>query len=201
MIREFLLDAAVVLSSMIPGVWLGTVFADEIKALWRKASLRLESRPAPSPAYVPQHAATMPRRKPLVNRQPWQTAEFPAVPVPEAQQAAEEMHALAAGEAHACIDGRDEAALALVRPHAPLTDEETRELYFTRGLSPDCANGCHAPLCSGRNCSCGCHGKAAPAYGEPPALNPLLAASAPVYGEAPQDAVDEAQRLAEVMQP
>lgn len=26
-----------------------------------------------------------------------------------------------------------------------------------RGLSPDCANGCHEPLCDGRNCSCDCH--------------------------------------------
>lgn len=25
------------------------------------------------------------------------------------------------------------------------------------GLSPDCANGCHSPLCSGPNCSCDCH--------------------------------------------
>jgi hypothetical protein len=149
MIRACLLvSLAVLCVGFIPGAYLGTLFHAELKALWRKVTLRLESRPAPSPAYVPQHAATMPRRKPLVNRQPWQTAEFPAVPVPEAQLA------LDPG------DGLDQ--VSLVRPYLPLTDEETRALYFTRGLSPDCANGCHAPLCSGRNCSCGCHGKAAP---------------------------------------
>lgn len=26
-----------------------------------------------------------------------------------------------------------------------------------RGLSPDCASGCHEPLCDGRHCSCDCH--------------------------------------------
>lgn len=34
-----------------------------------------------------------------------------------------------------------------------------------RGLSPDCGSGCHAPLCSGRNCSCDCHGPARAAGG------------------------------------
>jgi len=31
------------------------------------------------------------------------------------------------------------------------------------GLSFDCGNGLHAPVCDGRNCSCSCHGKT---YGE-----------------------------------
>jgi hypothetical protein len=26
-----------------------------------------------------------------------------------------------------------------------------------RGLSFDCGNGLHAPLCDGRNCTCSCH--------------------------------------------
>lgn len=26
-----------------------------------------------------------------------------------------------------------------------------------RGLSFDCGNGLHAPVCNGRNCACSCH--------------------------------------------
>lgn len=38
-----------------------------------------------------------------------------------------------------------------------LTREWRRVIAARRGLSPDCGNGCHAPLCDGRNCSCDCH--------------------------------------------
>ncbi len=37
-----------------------------------------------------------------------------------------------------------------------------------RGQSPDCANGCHAPLCSGHNCTCDCHGGFSATAGRPP---------------------------------
>ena len=67
-----------------------------------------------------QHSAAvltgeLPRRKPLVNRQPWQTSEFTAIPVPAAQLA------LDPG------DGLDEPGLA--RPYVQ-GNQETVELYF-----------------------------------------------------------------------
>lgn len=63
--------------------------------------------------------------------------------------------------------------LALAVQRVPGMGDETAAYYgsmskdglidpLTRGgLSFDCGNGLHAPLCDGRNCSCSCHRSAA----------------------------------------
>jgi len=80
---------------------------------------------------------------------------------------------------------------------AAYVSSQVREAAFTRdpetlrqviaGLSPDCANGLHAPLCSGRNCTCSCHTAAR--------------TGAPGYGQAPVARVLESERLNQVMMP
>jgi hypothetical protein len=58
----------------------------------------------------------------------------------------------ARGNADAARPGR-RPATALLKP--------TRTWYLpppaSAGLSFDCGNGLHSPVCDGRNCSCGCH--------------------------------------------
>ena len=107
---------------------LGAYAHEAIEGRWRRlrarsAAVTVYLHASLLPAQGSHSAAVMasdlPRRKPLVNRQPWQTAEMPAIRVPAAQLA------LDPG------DGLDEPALA--RPYVP-TDEETRELYY--GGSP-----------------------------------------------------------------
>jgi len=106
---------------------LGAYAHEAIEGRWR----RLRARSAAVTVYLHasllpaqgSHSAAvlsgdaLPRRKPLVNRQPWQTAEMPAIRVPKVQLA------LDPG------DGVDEPMLS--RPYVPVpTDEETRHLYY-----------------------------------------------------------------------
>jgi hypothetical protein len=115
---------------LLAGVVIGTVFGDDIRALrsigiqeacWRFA---LWAHRKLAPAQGMHSAAVLsdlPRRKPLVNRQPWQTSDMPAIAVPAAQLALE------AG------DEPDEPQIA--RPYAP-TNGQTVELYFTLPDAP-----------------------------------------------------------------
>ena len=104
-----------ILMTILGSFTAGVVSGPRVRNAWQSLDDKRRARkPRPAAAYVPRHAPTLPRRKPLVNRQPWQTAEMPAIRVPAAQLA------LDPG------DGLDE--VGLVRPYAP-SNEQTRELY------------------------------------------------------------------------
>jgi hypothetical protein len=198
MIRELLLGSLAVLCvGLIPGVYLGTVLADELKALWRKAFPPDTGRHVTARPVTARHDATREPRTTLLgpaevtgHADAMHEAAGPFLPPVPAWQPVERVHAEGdpfTGEMPVLDEAAERELLRLnfIRSQLPAPEKVTREdmeraLAGLRalpagGLSPDCASGCHAPLCSGRNCSCSCHSKAAPAYGQAPVADVLEA--------------------------
>lgn len=114
--------------------------------------------PDTQPVQLPAALRTVPVQ-PVAGRPPWETAPMPVygqapqLAVMDAEMAAEaDRAAYVKSQMSGAVCTRDPQTLRLVLDGLQSLDG---------GLSPDCGNGCHAPLCNGRNCTCDCHGRAA----------------------------------------